>query len=262
MVFNEVFDDVMGVNDDVGMSGTGIFGRSNNSDPNGISTVARPDTIRCFTVTITHTSNTIFPVHIVIDFGTTGCLGKDGHIRKGKIITDYTNRLLYPGASATTTFDGFYVDDIHVEGTHVITNTSTTITGTNNYNRQFTVDVTDARLSKSNGNFTQWNSHKVITQLEGLSTPLFPFDDIFRIEGSSNGSAKRENLLVAWGSEITVPLIKRFNCRWIVEGKIRTVRVNNSASNPWTAVLDFGSGNCDNQATITINGVPYQISLH
>lgn len=257
VVFNQIFDDVMGVNDDVGMAGTGIFGRSANGDPNGSSSTSRPDSVRCFTVTVTHLTSAPFPVRIVINFGTTGCVGRDGRVRKGKIIIEYSNRLIHPGAVATTTFDGFYVDDLKVEGTHVITNTSTV-----NVNRQFTVDVINAKLSKPNGNFTQWNSHKVITQFEGLGTPMFPVDDIFRIEGSASGNAKRGTLLVAWQSTITVPLIKRFNCRWIVEGRIRTVRVNNSTTSPWIAILDFGNGTCDNQATVTINGVTHQITLH
>jgi hypothetical protein len=207
-------------------------------------------------VTITHPTSAPFPKHIVIDFGS-GCLGRDGRVRKGKIIIDYTNRLIFPGAMATTAFDGFYIDDIKVEGTHIIENTSTV-----NVNRQFTVDVINGKLSKPNGNYTQWNSHKVITQTSGLATPIIPLDDSFRIEGSAHGQAKRGNLLVAWQSTITVPLIKRFTCRWIVEGRIRTVRVNNSNNSPWVAVLDFGNGNCDNQATITINGVTHQITLH
>jgi len=256
IVFNSIFDDVMGVNDDVGLAGTGIFGRRVPGDPSGSTQYQRGDSTHCFTVTITHPTNAPFPKHIVIDFGT-GCLGRDGHIRKGKIIIDYTNRLVVPGAKATTTFDRFYIDDMKVEGTHIIENTSTV-----NVNRQFTVKVIDGKLSKPNGNFIEWNSNKVITQIDGLATPLIPLDDVFKIEGSSNGHAKRGNILVAWQSTITVPLIKRFNCRWIVEGRIRTVRANNSTNSPWIAVLDFGNGTCDNQATITINGVTHQITLH
>ena len=257
IIFNDVFDNTIGVNDDVGMAGTGVFGRSATGDPYGNNTAARPDSVRCFTITVTRLTSAPFPVRIVINFGTTGCVGRDGRVRKGKIIIEYTNRLIQPGAVATTTFDGFYIDNIKVEGTHRISNTSTV-----NVNRQFTVDVINAKLTKPNGNFTEWESHKVITQIEGLGTPLFPLDDIFKIEGSASGNAKRGALLVAWQSTITVPLIKKFNCRWIVEGRVRTVRINNNTNSPWVAILDFGNGNCDNQATITINGVTHQITLH
>jgi hypothetical protein len=246
--FSESFDDVMGVSNEVGVAGSGVF-------------FGRPDTLtpvaRCFTVTVTHPSNTPFPVHVVVDFGTTGCTGPDGHVRRGKIITDYTNRLVYPGAIATTNFDGFYVDSVHVEGTHKISNIST-----GSSSRIYKVEVINGKLTKPSGNYIEWNSTKTITQIEGLST-LDPRDDVYKIEGSARGKAKRGNLIVGWESTITEPLIRRVTCRWIVKGRIRTVRVNlpNPGTSPWIAVLDFGTGNCDNLATLTINGITHQITL-
>lgn len=240
IVFNGIFDDAMGVNDEVGVGGTGVFGRLNV----------------CPTVTITRLNPPdLFPVKIVMDFGANGCVGQDGHFRKGKVITIYTNRLLVPGAIATTTFDGFYFDSTKVEGTHKITNTSAS-----NTTRQFTVVITNAKLTKPNGNFIEWNSEKVITQMEGLNTPI-PLDDIFKIEGGSRGVVKRGPLLVGWQSTILEPLVKRFNCRWIVRGVVRTVRLNATTNTPWIALLNFGNGTCDNLAVVTINGVSYQITL-
>ncbi len=246
LIFNGIFDDAMGANDDVGMAGTGIFGRPAEERPNG-----------CYTVTLTHLVNTsVFPVQIVIDFGNAGCTGTDGHVRSGKIITEYTGRLLVPGSVATTTFEDFHIDDIKIEGTLKIANS-----GTAN-ERQFTVDVIDAKLSRANGNYTEWNSHKTITQIEGIITPNLPFDDIFKIEGQASGKVQRGNLLVAWETSVDEPLIKKFTCRWIVSGKVKQMRVNSNANSPWTAVLDFGSGECDNKAVVTINGVAHNITLH
>lgn len=241
IVFNDVFDDAMGVNDEVGIEGVGTLIRINP----------------CYTITVTRTNPpAAFPARVVVDFGTTGCRGLDGHIRRGKIITEYTNRLIIAGAVATTVFDGFYVDTIKVEGTHKIANTSAS-----NTTRQFTVDVTNAKLTRPSGNFVEWSNHKVITQIEGLTTTVVPFDDIFRIEGTAHGKVKRGTLLVAWESIILEPLIKKFSCRWIVKGKVRATRTNTNATSPWIAVLDFGNGDCDNQAVITINGVSRQITL-
>lgn len=242
IVFNGVFDDAMGVNDEVGIAGTGVFGRVTACPDVLIERLGLPN---------------LFPVKITLDFGT-GCVGRDGHFRKGKVITVYTNRLLIPGAMATTLFDGFYFDSIKVEGRHKITNTSPLVIPATS--RQFTVDITDAKLTKPSGNFIDWESHKVSTQFEGLVTNN-PLDDIFRIEGNSSGKVKRDNLIVLWESNITEALIKRFNCRWIVKGKVRTVRRNADANTRWFALLDFGNGNCDNQAIITINGVTFQITL-
>ena len=261
VIYNGIFDDAMGASDDVGLAGTGIFyGRSNTGETGD---VARGDTLtpvpRCFTVTITHPNNTPFPVRIVIDFGTTGCTGPDGHVRKGKIITEYTNRLLIPGAVATTTFQDFYIDGIHVQGTHKISNIGTP--NTVPLSRKFKVEVIDGKLTRPDGNYVEWNSVKTITQVEGLLTPDLPRDDVFKVEGSARGRVKRGNLLVGWESATTEPLIKRFTCRWIVKGRIKTVRINSTTNSPWVAILDFGAGTCDNQATITVNGVTRQITL-
>src|SRR5690349_1540300 len=54
IVFNDVFDDAMGVNDEVGIEGVGTLERLNP----------------CYTITVTRLNPpAIFPVRIVIDFG-------------------------------------------------------------------------------------------------------------------------------------------------------------------------------------------------
>jgi hypothetical protein len=251
-VFNEFFDDAMGASNDVGVSGSGVFfNRADSLNP----------VPRCFTITVTHPNGTPFPAVVELDFGTVGCPGPDGRVRRGRIITEYTNRLTFPGAIATTTFDRFYVDALHVEGTHRITNISGSPIPPANIARKFKVEVINGKLSLPNGNYTEWNSSKTITQVDGLLTPDFPRDDAFKIEGSAHGVSKRGNLLVRWESAITEPLLRRFTCRWIVKGRIRTVRVNLPSNTRWAAILDFGAGNCDNQATLTINGITRQITL-
>lgn len=238
IIFNGIFDDVMGVNDEVGLAGTGIF---------GVTT--------CLTVTEKSLNPpSHFPLRIVIEFEN-GCLGSDGHRRYGKIITTYTNRLIIPGAMATTTFDGFRIDNISVQGTLRVKNT-----GTVNI-PQFGVMVEGGRISKPNGDFLEWNSLKKTTQIEGLVTAM-PLDDAFRIEGSSNGTVRDGELIVAWRTEIDEPLFKRYNCKWIVKGRIRIGRLTSSGTSPWKAILDYGNGTCDRRAIISIDGTLYEITLH
>jgi hypothetical protein len=257
-IFNEVFDNVMGVNADVAFGGTGVFGRMNPGT--GTGETARLNA--CPDVTITHlTTANLFPVRVVMDFGS-GCTGRDGRTRSGKIITEYTNRLMAPGAKATTIFENYTVDSIKIEGTHTITNQSELLTA-NCWTHKWKVGVERAKLTKPNGNYVEWNSTRTIAQIEGMCTPFVPLDDIYKITGNANGKVKRGDLLVAWNSEITEPLIKKFTCRWIAKGIIRNMRLNLSTNSPWAAAINYAypNGDCDNKALATINGVAHIITL-
>jgi hypothetical protein len=86
-------------------------------------------------------------------------------------------------------------------------------------------------------------------------------DDIYKIEGGAHGKVKRSDLLIAWNSEITDPLIKKFSCHWLVKGVIRVARLNLTTSSPWVATINYGNGDCDNKAVATFNGVPHNITL-
>ena len=254
-IFNSIFDDVMGTNNEVGLAGTGIFGGAAQTD---IGIAARPGNVdslpACLTITVTRPTAAPFPVRIELDFGT-GCFIR-GHMRSGKIITEYTNRLIFPNASATTVFQNYKIDSISVQGTHKITNTSTA------NQRQFTVQVRNARLTRPNGNYSEWNRDRVITQIEGLGTPELHFDDVFSITGHASGTINRNGLVSTWESIIVAPLIKRFNCRWIVKGEVKIIRRNQSSNSPWIGFLNYGQGVCDNIATLTINGNTHQITLY
>ena len=254
-VFDGVFDNVMGVDTEVGVGGgIGVFGSSTTARDGQIEVngAGGTDTTKCFTVTYTQLSPpNRFPLKITLDFGSTGCVGRDGRTRKGKIITVYTGPLFIPGNSSTTTFDGYMVNDISVEGTHKVINKST------QDKKSFTIQVIGAKLTKANGNFTQWNSEKTISQVEGLGTPLFPLDDIFKVEGAANGSVKRGDKFFQWSTIIQEPLVKKFSCRWITKGVV-IMRKSNSP----VAELNYGDGTCDNKATITVNGQVREITLH
>jgi hypothetical protein len=254
IVFNDVFDNVMGVDSEVGIGGTGIFGR--------VATSGREMNVDSLPA-CTQVSKTLlnaparFPMKIVIDFGA-GCIGRDSHKRSGKIIIEYSGRLIEPGSSATTGFEGFKFDSISIQGIHKITNT--TPAGSNQ--RQFTIDVTDAKLTKPNGDYSLWSSHRVITQIEGNGTPQLPQDDIFKITGNCHGKIKHGDLLYTWQSEIVEPLIKKFTCRWISKGTVRVKRENLPDNSKWVASLNYGQGDCDYFATLTIGTqVPRTIEL-
>lgn len=250
-VFDDITDNVLGVDDEVGLGGVGIFGRTT-----GTASTEKVDSVpSCVHLTISPLQRNVFPKTVVMDFGT-GCRVHD-NTRSGKIITVYTGRLTEPGKSATTTFENFKIDSIQVTGTHKITNS--TVAGASQH--QFTIEVSGAKLTRPNGDFEEWNTTRVHTQVEGNGTAA-PIDDVFRITGSSEGKTKRENLLVAWMAQITEPLVKRFTCRWLSKGVIKTVRKGLPTNTPWIGLLNFGDGTCNNKATLTVNGNVREITLH
>lgn len=248
-IFNEVFDNVIGVNNDVGLAGTGVFGR--------LATTTNSERVAaCFVVSITHSvQGQDFPLRIEVDFGA-GCAGKDGRIRSGKIVTEYTGRLTVPGKSSVSVFKDYKVDGVKVEGTVTITNTS------NGSQRQFTVEITNAKLTEANGNYTKWNSRRVITQVEGLITPDLHIDDVFTITGSASGEVKTSTFAATWESNIIEPLRKRFACAYISKGTVKIIRRNQAVDSKWVGILNYGNGTCDKNATLTVNGVEHQIILH
>jgi hypothetical protein len=248
-VFDDVFNNVLGVSSEVGIGGTGVFGRVDVSS-GSTNRVEGVDSTTCYAVITKQLSATRFPLQITIDFGS-GCTGRDGRTRKGKIIVTYTGHLIIPGNSASTTFDGYYIEDIKVEGTHKLTNTGTVD------KKSYTTQITNAKLSKSNGNYILWSSEKTVTQIEGGSTPLIGLDDAYNMTGQAGGSVQIDGKYFQWSTLITAPLTKRFTCRWIAKGTLNLKKGNDAV-----AVLDYGSGSCDNKATFTVNGAVHEITLY
>jgi len=246
-VFDDVFNNVMGVSPEVGIGGTGVFGRMDVSG----GRLEGVDSTPCYTVAVKQLNPaTRFPLQITVDFGS-GCTAKDGRTRKGKITVVYTGSLVISGNSATTIFDNYYLDNIKVEGTHKLSNTGTPT------QKSYTTQVINAKLSQSNGNYIQWNSEKTVTQVEGGSTPLIGADDAYNMTGNAGGSVQLNGKYFQWSTAITAPLLKRFSCPWIARGTISLSKGSDAV-----AVLDYGSGTCDNKGSFTVNGSIHEITLH
>lgn len=244
-VYEDVFDNTMGIGaetgEDLGITGgIGIYGRMEAGSYTG-----RLDSIRCFTITVVPQQQGVFPKTVTINFGN-GCLGRDGKFRKGKIITVFTGPMRAAGSKATTTFEGYKVDSVAVAGTHEVTNNSSS------NNKIFTTKVIEGKLTWNSGRWVKWSSIRTVAQLEGNGTPYWPVDDVFAITGGGRGENSAGN---SWAHEVMEPLIKKFTCRWISKGILR-IRFNNT-----NGVLNFGNGECDNKAVLTVNGNTRIITL-
>jgi hypothetical protein len=244
--FEDVFNITMSVQssdagEDIGLgTGGNIIYRTDGT--------ASPDQ-RCFAVTVVPKILHEFPKTVTWDFGN-GCVGKDGKLRSGKIVTIFTGPMLIPGSKASTTFINYNVDSFKIEGTHTIENKSTS----NHFAWQ--VNIINGKITNKQSNkWIEWSTVRNHEQIKGNGSPFYSLDNVYQITGSSEGSKSNGN---SWTSEITQPVIRKFTCAWRVKGEITF----NRNSNTKTAVLDYGDGSCDDQATVTVNGKSHVITLH
>ena len=198
----------------------------------------------CATITL---DTTVMPRVLTIDFGTENCLCNDGKYRRGMIIVTFNGRWRRPGTVVTHTFQNYYVNDNHVQGTKVMTNQGL-VNGHMTFSHVNNGSVTFAQHGES----LTWQSEKVHTWIQGFATPRWR-DDILLISGFSNVSHSNGRNVAR---QIVEPLRREMTCRYFVSG---TVQIN--PSNAQQRMLDFGDGTCDNLATLTIGDRVITITL-
>ena len=200
----------------------------------------------CATITI----DTIgFPRTITIDFGETNCLCADGRYRRGKILVSFTGPYREEGTVITHTFDNYFVNDNQVLGIKTVTNA-----GKNENNHTyFTIAVDGTIIKANNGGQITWISNREREWILGEETPI-RFDDVYLITGESHGTTASGN---NYNLVITSPLRREIGCKYFVSGTFEFTPEGRP-----TRILDYGDGECDNIATVTVNGNTHTIYLH
>lgn len=190
----------------------------------------------CATVTVTPLQG--FPKTIVIDFGT-GCISNNGVTRKGKINVVLSDSLRKSGSTAVMTFVGYSVNRFQKEGTITWTNISTPTA------KGWQRKVDNGKITDSSGKYWLHTALKNVIQIAGYETRRNLLDDVFSITGTSTVTNSKGGTRT---STIISPLIKKTICENITQGtkEVKAPRFN--------AIIDFGNGECDRIATISING--------
>ncbi len=207
-------------------------------------TVMNPDA-SCLEISFDLSSQ---PYKLILDFGTTNCLCEDGLYRRGKIVVWYEAGIGDSLAALTTTLDNFFVNDNQITGTRILKNKGHNQAG--HINWDVTVDGTII-LASGEGTITYQAAHNS-EMTEGEYTPAFN-DNVFSITGSANGTTITGQ---AFSSVITTPLISKATCTYFVSGVIEIT----PAAQP-VRVLNYGNGDCDNKATVTVSGITFEITL-
>lgn len=168
---------------------------------------------------------------------------ENGHVKNGVIIVKVVGGPLQAKFERTATLQNFTIDGIKIEGKKSIVKTA---------EHKYTVTLTGGKTTFTDGTTYTREFTRTRTWVEGYNTPAIIWDDVFTIEGTATGTNRKGN---TYTHTITNPLEIKNSCRWIVEGTIQLV------SNGKTAIMDYGMGECDDVATVTINGVTKEIKL-
>jgi hypothetical protein len=190
----------------------------------------------CATVTVTPLVG--FPKNILIDFGT-GCTSANGITRMGKINVVLSDSLRKTGSTSVLTFDNYYVNRFKKEGTITWTNISTSTA------KGWQRKVENGKITDSTGKYWLHTALKTVMQTAGYDTRRNLLDDVFTITGTSTVT---NSTGVSRSSTIILPLEKKTTCENITKGSKEVKGPKH------TALIDFGNGDCDRIATISIDG--------
>jgi hypothetical protein len=197
-------------------------------------------------VTLKVDSDTVGAKNMLWDWGTTNCQGADGRFRRGKIYCEFSGPYSLSGTKTTIQFQEYYLNDNLVTGTITIRN--------DNANSVRTITIQNGSITNPANQKITFSGTHTFKWIQGDNTPLIRTDDIYEVSGNSNGTSINGN---TFSTNITVPLVFDLNCKYITKGKIDIT----PGSKP-TRTLDFGSGLCDDKATVTIQGNTFNITLH
>jgi hypothetical protein len=177
---------------------------------------------------------------IVIDFGD-GCTSPKGVNRKGKILIKYSGALLIPGANIVTTFDGYEVNGYKIEGTRIITNTKLDIIQSK---VTLSVNIENGKVTFPEGGFVTILSEQV---REITLTNSGYEANITGTAGGNGIDGSPYTASIADALKITQNCIESgvYNP---ISGLIEFMYKGFSMS------LDYGTGECDKDATIFYPG--------
>ncbi len=199
----------------------------------------------CATVVVDSTST---PRKITIDFGATDCSCPDGRKRRGKIIATWMGRYRDANTVITIGFENYFVNNNQIMGTHTTTNLGLNTAG----NLVYKIEVKGS-IVKANGGTITWNSTRFREWTAGATTPLNILDDAYSITGTANGTTAAG---ATYTISITQPLVRKMSCAFFESGKIELTPTGGAA---WT--LDYGNTGCDANASVSVAGLSYDITL-
>ena len=203
----------------------------------------------CPLIIVEHPDSLSFPKTITIDYGESYCETYHGAMKKGKIVIEITAPLIYPGSIRRVSFEDFYINEHKIKGTKALINKGFNDAG----NLNFDVTLTDGEIIFPDGRIATRESIHNREWTKGIEKPKYWWDNEWLLSGSSTGSHRDGKTYV---NTITEPILIKAMCHFAVSGTMELL-----IQNQFLLVLDFGDGECDRIATLTLGDIVWEIEL-
>lgn len=188
---------------------------------------------------------------ITVSFGTVNCLCNDGRNRRGNVVITFTGKYRDSLTVITVNPQNYFVNDNQITGSKTITNK-----GHNSaHHLVYEINANINVIKASGAGTISWTSTRQREWNSGENTISW-LDDTYSITGNASGTTANGN---SFSSVITSPLIRNMavGCRRHFTAGV----LEHTPGGKATRIIDFGNGSCDDQATVTINGNVYTITL-
>ncbi len=179
---------------------------------------------------------------ITLDFGD-GCIDKNGNIRKGKIVIEYSGRRFLPGSTVITTLINYSINDVAIEGTRTLENISTS---TEDY-PTFQITLEGGKVTWPDETFATREVDKVRVWKRERN----PREDSHLVTGEANGTTRRG---VTYEMQILDTLVYKRACVPSRRARIPVSGIKQIETDTKTITIDFGDGQCDRRFEIMVEG--------
>ena len=235
-----------------------VAGMENESDLESANVLGANQADADCPVTTFSPAKDVYPHTATIDYGT-GCTDSTGTTRSGKRITTVyrTINSAHSGSVVSvTTYSDYYVNGVNITGSYKTSVAKAAVPGPLTLKVIISKVVTDKDLNTST--YIGSTTRKLV---EG--DPNGPNEDkVWQINTTAYGTEVSGDSTMGTWTYITDPsnlIIKRNDCAFRSQGALKVnVKVNGVASEQ---VLDYGNGDCDNDATLTVDGTPEAVKL-
>lgn len=195
-----------------------------------------------------------------IDFGNDGCALANGNVLKGKIILTFANNFTDKVLKITHKLEGFYHNGKKIEGTQTITRElkSTDLLAEIHPVTTLTLDLI---ITLNDGKTHERTGTRVREMVEGYTTMGEWNDNVFLVWGYNITKLANGNTYTSTVKDNPLRFVAACKLPFPTKGTIYHTKTNADSQIKKEYTIDFGNGECDKIATITIDGVTKEIEL-